>query len=463
MGRADRALAGLGALLSRHQGTIRLVQWAVILLYVVLVAVPAFVELPGREAHIWTNLTLLAQFMFWGIWWPFVLLSMVLVGRSWCGMFCPEGALTEIASRYSLGRHVPKWLTWNGWPFIAFGLTTIYGQMTSVYQYPKPVLAILGGSTVAAIAIGLVFGRNKRVWCRYLCPVNGVFTVLAKVAPIAFQVDQGAWSQSQRDRLVHAAGAPKPVNCAPLVPIRTMKSAGGCHMCGRCDGFRGAIRLGFRSPNHEIINVAGETPNPWESALILFGMMGIALGAFQWGSSPWFIEAKQNLAEWLVVHDVLWPLESSAPWFVLTNYPAQNDTMSLLDGAVLVGYIGIVALVFGLAFTALVALATRFAGPFSTRRFHHLVQTLIPMAACGVFLGLFSLTTTLLKAEGFAFPWLGDFRAVMLAGAATWSTWLAWRVAGRYAHGLGRALATVGVAGAAGLSVFGWALLFFIW
>jgi polyferredoxin len=463
MGMPDRVLAHVGTSLSRHQGTIRAVQWAVILLYIVLVAVPAFLDLPQRTAHIWTNLTLLSQFLFWGIWWPFVLLSMVLVGRSWCGLLCPEGALTEIASRWSLGRHVPRWLTWNGWPFLAFGLTTVYGQMTSVYQYPKPVLAVLGGSTVAAIAIGLVYGRNKRVWCRYLCPVNGVFAVLAKIAPVAFQVDQNAWGQSQKAKLAHAAPCPKPINCAPLVPIRTMKSASGCHMCGRCDGFRGAIRLGFRSPNHEIVNVAGATPHPWESALILFGMMGIALGAFQWSSSPWFIEAKQHLAEWLVAHDMLWPLESSAPWFVLTNYPQLNDTMSLLDGAVLVGYIGLTALAFGLAFSALVALATRLAGPWSSARFHHFVQTLIPMAGCGVFLGLFAITTTMLKGEGFSFPWLDTFRALMLAGAATWSAWLAWRVSGLYAGGVARLAAALSVAGAAGLAVFGWALLFFIW
>jgi hypothetical protein len=137
--------------------------------------------------------------------------------------------------------------------------------------------------------------------------------------------------------------------------------------------------------------------------------------------------------------------------------------MTLLDGAVLVLYIGGTALAFGLAFTGLVALATRAAGPWSGRRFHHFVQALIPMAACGVFLGLFSLTTTLLKAEGLTFAWLGMLRAFMLAGAATWSGWLAWRVAGRYAAGFARLGAALAVSGAAGLSVFGWALLFFVW
>jgi hypothetical protein len=52
---------------------------------------------------------------------------------------------------------------------------------------------------------------------------------------------------------------------------------------------------------------------------------------------------------------------------------------------------------------------------------------------------------------------------VMLAGAATWSAWLGWRVAGIYAAGIQRVSAALAVAAAAGLSVFGWALLFFIW
>ncbi|WP_158809332.1 4Fe-4S binding protein, partial [Beijerinckia sp. L45] len=167
-------MAGLGEWLRRHQRMIGIVQWGIIGLYILLVAVPAFLPLPTRAAHIWSNLTLFAQFAFWGIWWPFVLLSMIVVGRSWCGLFCPEGAITERVSRHGLGLAVPRWIRWKGWPFAAFAMTTIYGQMTSVYQYPKPVLLILGGSTVGSMVVGYLYGRDKRVWCRYLCPVNGV-------------------------------------------------------------------------------------------------------------------------------------------------------------------------------------------------------------------------------------------------------------------------------------------------
>ena len=454
------ALARFGEWLARHQGAIRLTQWAVIAVYAVLVAVPSALELPPRTAHIWSDLTLFAQFAFWGIWWPFVLLSMVVVGRAWCGLLCPEGALTEFASRWSLGRHVPRWLTWPGWPFVAFSLTTIYGQMVSVYQYPKPVLLILGGSTAGAIAIGLVYGRNKRVWCRYLCPVNGVFGLLAKLAPVAFQVDGAAWRRSPHPGRRGAAV----VNCAPLVPIRTMRSATPCHMCGRCSGFRGAVQLAPRSPNHEIVRVSASTASGWDSALILFGLMGVALGAFQWTSSPWLVDAKQLSAEWLVEHGITWPLERSAPWWLLTNYPAQNDVLTLLDGFLLLAYIGLVAAAAGAALSACLALSVRAAGPFSGRRFHHLAHALLPMAGCGVFLGLFGITTTMLKAEGMPMFWLPGLRAGMLAGAAAWSAWLAWQVIGAWAPAPPRhVLAWLFAAAALAIALSGWGLLFFVW
>ncbi|RWG22958.1 MAG: 4Fe-4S binding protein [Mesorhizobium sp.] len=224
----------IGDWLQRHQAAIRTVQWTMVLAYAVLLIVPVFLPLPDRAAYLWTNFTRFAQFIFWGIWWPLVLVSTALVGRIWCGVFCPEGAISEFASSHGRGRAIPRWLTWPGWPTVAFACTTLYGQMTSVYQYPRPTLLILGGSTLAAALIGFLYGRNKRVWCRYLCPVSGLFGLLAKLAPLHFRVEAPLWQLSQL-----SGTKPKAINCAPLVPIRTMRGAGDCHMCGRCSGFRG--------------------------------------------------------------------------------------------------------------------------------------------------------------------------------------------------------------------------------
>ena len=453
----DRMLARIGAWLSRRQSAIQRLQWFVVVAYVVLLALPAALPLPPRAAHLWNNVTLFAQFVFWGLWWPFVLLSMILVGRAWCGLLCPEGALTEAVSKHGKGWAIPGWLQWRGWPFVAFACTTIYGQLVSVYQYPGPALIVLGGSTIAAMALGYFYGRYKRVWCRYLCPVTGVFGLLSKLAPLHFRVDTQAWARWKKP-----ADAPPPqLNCAPLVPVRTMRGSTSCHMCGRCDGFRGAVTLARRSPNDEIVNVAGVKPKPWDTAMIIFGLLGVAAGAFHWTSSARYVAVKQFLAEWLVERDVFWPLEPVLPWFILTNYPAQNDMMTPLDGFVLVAYIVAMTLLVGCAISAALAFATRACGPWSWPRFHHLTQTLIPVAGCGVFLGLSSLTVTILKTEGVTLDFIGGLRATFLAGAAVWSLWLGWRVAGQYAGGLAsRALALAGLAVAVAIGCFVWASLF---
>lgn len=451
-------LVRAGLWLRDHRRTIMTVQWGVVIIYAVLLIGPTLLPLPPNGAHIWDNLTLLAQFLFWGVWWPGVLISMLVFGRLWCGIFCPEGALSEFAATHGRGRATPRWIRWKGWPFTAFVLTTVYGQLISVYQYPLPVLMILGGSTAAAMGIGFMYGRNKRVWCRYLCPVNGVFGLLAKLAPVHYAVDQQQWNAPR-----HSAASMEPFTCAPLVAIRTMKGVSACHMCGRCAGFRDAVELKARRPDHEVVHVAGETASIWDSLLIITGLMGVAIGAFQWSSSPWFVTMKQTVATWLVRHGVVWPLERSLPWFVLTNYPERNDVLTLLDGTVLLAYIAAAAVIITVAVSLPLALAVRMVGRWNARRFHHLCHALIPLAAVGVILGLSSMTVTQLRADGFALGWMGPVRFCALAGGVTASCWLLWQILGCYAGSLRRLTATALASGAFAAPLCAWWLLFWHW
>jgi polyferredoxin len=405
--RLDVFLARAGDALLRGRDIIQAVQWAVVAVYLVLISVPALMPLPGRAAHVWNDLTLFAQFIFWGVWWPFVLLSMVLVGRAWCGLLCPEGMLTQFASRHGRGNALPHWIKW-------------------------------------------------KVWCRYLCPVTGVFGLLTKLAPLHFRVDHEAWEASR-----HSGLRQRPVNCPPLVPIKTMQGSSMCHMCGQCSGYRGAIALSRRSPNDEIVRVAKNDPKPWETVLILFGLMGVAAGAFHWTGSDLFVATKQAIATWLVDHDLMWPLAAHLPWFVLTNYPGNNDVLTPLDGVLVVAYISAVALLIGFTTSACLALATRALGPWRSARFHHLAQGLLPIAGCGVFLGLSALTVTMLRTEGFELAFITPLRIALLAGAALWSCALCWQIAGAHVASRVRQAVAVGACGAAiAIGVATWALLF---
>ena len=419
--RASRrsALARAGEALRRPRRAILAVQWGVVALYALLVIVPALLPLPPAGASIASNLTLLAQFAFWGIWWPFVIAGTMLLGRAWCGLLCPEGTLTEFASRHGLGRAIPRWMRWSGWPFAAFAATTVYGQLVSVYEYPQAVLLVLGGSTLAAAAVGFVYGKGKRVWCRHLCPVNGVFELLAKVAPLHFRVDERAWR-------TFATRAPS-VDCAPLVDVRRMKSASPCHACGRCSGHRNAIALAGRSPNREILALAPRETGTSAALLLIFGVLGLALGAFQWTVSPWFVAMKQSLAQWLVEREWMALLDDRAPWWLLTHYPEANDVMSWLDGLCIVAYIAGCALLVGGATLAALVAAARLAG-HARYDWRTLAMALVPLGGVGLFLGLSMLTTTQLRAEHVLLPHVGALRAALLGAGLAWSAWLGARI-----------------------------------
>lgn len=423
-------LAQLGNWMREHQRAIRAVQWLVVGFYLFLVLVPAFLPLPDNDAHILNNLTLLAQFLFWGIWWPFVLLSMLLIGRTWCGVFCPEGALSEWASRHGRGRAIPQWMKWGGWPFTAFCITTIFGQLVSVYQYPKAALLVLGGSTVAAMGVGYLYGKSKRVWCRHLCPVNGVFALLARLSPLHMQVDRQTWDAQPHRKTIPIQNAETrrtAVNCAPLVDIRRMQGPSECHMCGRCSGHREAVTLALRAPNQEISKLGEQQGTLWDVLLITYGLLGVAIGAFQWTGSPWFVSVKQAIAEWLVDRDLMWPLADNAPWWLLTHYPEHNDVFSWLDGAMVVGYITTTALISGSWVLLWLAAAARVQAGNWRANTIRLAYTLTPLAGCGVFLGLSALTISLLKTEGITFDWINAARFTLLGFASTWSLWLAAR------------------------------------
>jgi len=441
-------LASIGLFLRQHRKLIIGVQWLIVVLYAAMVIIPAFLPLPPEDAHIWDNLRLFAQFCFWGLWWPGVMIATVTMGRVWCGLFCPEGAISEWVSQYGRGKALPRWLKWTGWPFVAFVLTTVYGQLVSVYEYPQAALLVLGGSTIAAIVIGLLYGREKRIWCRYLCPASGVFAVLAKIAPVHYKVDRAAWDRYQGDV--------EPVNCAPLLDVRRMSSASECHGCGRCAGQRDAVTFSARSPFAEVLDLDAPARTP-DALTLVYGVLGVATAAFQWTLSPWLLAIKLAAADWLVEHNHFALLDNDVPWWLLTHYPEASDLFTWLDGALVLGYLLGSALLIGPAIAARLLKTEH----LSWQRF---TLALTPLAAASVILGLSMLTVTHLKAEHFWLGWLPYFRIGLLSAGCLGSLWLALGLVRKTTAGfLKSAGAFVAMLLPAGLMASIWTLVFFVW
>lgn len=450
-------LACFGTFLKNHQPLIRGLQWLVIAAYLVLLIVPSFMSLPPYTAHIFNNFAVFAKFMFWGVWWPGVILSMLVSGRLWCGIFCPEGALTEIASqKFGRSRTIPRWIKWRGWPILAFALTTIYGQLISVYDYAKPALLILGGSTIAAVVVGIIYGqKGTKVWCRYLCPVNGVFNLLSRLAPISFKTDVTKWED-------YSGARPQNVHCAPMINIHQLQGVSACHMCGRCSGFRDSVELQPRSMNEEIVKFGALNTKKWDRILLLYGMIALAIGAFTWTKNPYFIVYKQFLAEWLINHNIFWPLNANAPWWLLTNYPSVADRFTWLDGFCIVSYILSYAVILGGTLDIILHAAY-----YISRKkifLNHLAMALLPLAFAGLFLGLSATSFSLLAFAGIVIPYLNSVRAILLALCWLWSVQLAFQILKRYKLQVATLLSCMTIFTLAPIAIVSmWIAMFWMW
>jgi polyferredoxin len=409
--------ARFGTLLRQHQDLISILQWVMVGLYLVLLLVPAAMPAPAADARFYNNFRLFAQFLLWGIWWPGVLLSTMLFGRVWCGIFCPEGALTEWACQHGRNRSIPRWMRWRGWPFATFAFVTLYGQLTGMFQRPQAALLLLGSSTALALVVGYSYGKKKRIWCRYLCPANAVFAPLAKTALFHFKVDPEPWKR-HRGRL-------PPLNCAPLIDIRHMKSASACHACGRCSDYLGAVALAVRRTDTEILNSHNKDTSTTEALTLIFGLIGIATAACHWAGSRWHALLKSAASAWLVEHPTLRLLQLPASSWLRPDL--SSDTASTwLDGASLLVFIAGGATLLGLAVVAIIWLVAYLAR-LPQLSWQRLTLALVPLAGISLFLGLSLPTLAPLKNAGTT-GWLELIVMVPLAGGTIFSGWLGWKM-----------------------------------
>ena len=97
-------VARLGLALRAHPRRITVLQILMVVCYLTLLVWPVLLPLPGDDDRILGHPARFAQFLFWGLWWPGVIVAVMLAGRFWCGVLCPEGALSEWVSRVGLGR-----------------------------------------------------------------------------------------------------------------------------------------------------------------------------------------------------------------------------------------------------------------------------------------------------------------------------------------------------------------------
>lgn len=176
----------------------------------------------------------------WIVWWG--LLKIVLVpftGRLWCTM-CPIPAPGEWLQRrgivvkrrdkpLSLGRKWPRKLD-NVW-LQNFGLLAVTTFSPVILTLPSVTGIVLLAFIAMAVVLSLVFER--RVFCRYLCPVGGFVGLYSLVSPLELRVKDTEVCRNHREKECYL-GSAEGYGCPWMVKPWRLRRNAYCGLCTEC-------------------------------------------------------------------------------------------------------------------------------------------------------------------------------------------------------------------------------------
>lgn len=163
--------------------------WMVVMLMFIPVTVMGYIGPQTRDASMTLNL-------FWAWWWPLYLFLFLFVGRLWCAI-CPFMITGEWFRQISLWLWPRPLLPWPTKWLNRWGAWLLFGGFLLIYLWEKfwdlPHTPYLSSWLLVVISAGAVIGSviyERRVWCRYLCPIGGMNGLFAKLSLLELRSTQ---------------------------------------------------------------------------------------------------------------------------------------------------------------------------------------------------------------------------------------------------------------------------------
>jgi polyferredoxin len=285
----NRLIIWLEAFFARYQDQLVWVHALMFCFFLILLFLPVFLSEPAENATPLTHFTVLANYLIWGLWFPLIFLSVIFTGRSWCGLLCPMGAASEWSNKWGLQWKIPDWMRWEGTPVISFLIITTLGQTVGVRDHPEAIAEVFGFTLLLAIVIGFLYGRNKRAWCRHMCPIGLLLGVYSRLGAIQF---------TPKKKKPGGDAYTENGICPTMIDISRKEESRHCIECFRCVNpeAKGGLELHARIPGEEIKNIRRHNPNMSEIWFLFLGS-GIALGGFLWLVLPQYPLLRQQVGE----------------------------------------------------------------------------------------------------------------------------------------------------------------------
>lgn len=250
---------------------------------------------------------------FWAWWWPVYLFLFAFVGRLWCAV-CPFMITGEWIRKLSLWIWPRQLLPWPTKWMNRWGAWILFAGFVAIYLWEElwdlPHTAYLSAWLLVIIAAGAVIGSviyERRLWCRYLCPIGGMNGMFAKLSILEVRSTQQVCGSQCNTFGCYKGSTATPVEFANALPTEGQATDGcplyshpaqlqdnrDCVLCMTCLKAcpNRSVQLNLRFPASDLLeNHQGNWP---EVALLLLLFGGVfmhhdhqILGWFGQGDLP---------------------------------------------------------------------------------------------------------------------------------------------------------------------------------
>lgn len=251
--------------------------------------------------------------LFWAWWWPGYLFLFAFVGRLWCAV-CPFMITGEWLRRVSLWLFPRQQLSWNTQWLNRWGAWVVFGGFVAIYLWEQlwdlPNHAYLSAWLLLVITAGAVIFSliyERRLWCRYLCPIGGMNGMFAKLSMLELRSTQQVCGSQCSTFGCYKGSDATPVTFADALPTEGQATAGcplyshpaqlqdnrDCMLCMTCLKAcpNRSAQLNLRFPASDLLD---NHRGFWaEAALLLLLLGGVfmhhghtILGWLGWGALP---------------------------------------------------------------------------------------------------------------------------------------------------------------------------------
>jgi len=233
-----------------------------------------------------------ANGLVWGLWWPFLIIVFLLMGRLWCTI-CPIALIGRTVRRLGcLGRKLPQWMKkYSGWMILAGFLLIVWTEHCFRMIYNPVATGLLLLSLMgAAMVLCLVYQRES--WCRYMCPLGGLGAGYAATAMIHVRANPNVCA-TQCTTHECFKGTDESPGCSVFHHPMYASDGQHCKMCLKCLSVcpHGSARLYLRPPLQGIWRVGGLSDSLAGFAMVVFFMSIVMLASHKsaWIAAPiWY-------------------------------------------------------------------------------------------------------------------------------------------------------------------------------